>query len=39
VLGDFDMMALFNTAFEVEGVPEYFREKVIEHYHRHRIAQ
>ena len=39
VLGDFDLMALFKTAFEVEGVPEPFREKVIERYHRHRMVQ
>ena len=38
VLGDFDLMALFETAFETEGVPEPFREKVIEQYHRHRMA-
>ena len=39
VLGDFDMMALFNTAFETEGVPEPFREKVIERYQSQRTAQ
>ena len=38
VLGDFDMMALFAKAFEAEGVPESFREKVIEQYHRHRMV-
>jgi hypothetical protein len=39
VLGDFDMMTLFNTAFETEGVPEPFREKVIERYQSQRTAQ
>jgi len=39
VLGDFDLMALFQTAFDAEGVPEPFRGKVIEQYHRHRMAQ
>jgi hypothetical protein len=39
VLGDFDLMALFETAFEAEGVPEIFREKVIEQYHRQRMSQ
>lgn len=37
-LGDFDMITLFNTAFEAEGVPEIFREKVIEQYHRQRMS-
>jgi DNA repair exonuclease SbcCD nuclease subunit len=39
VLGDFDLMALFQTAFETEGVPEPFREKVIDRYNQHRMAQ
>ena len=38
-LGDFDMMALFKTAFEAEGVPEAFREKMIERYQCQRTAQ
>ena len=38
-LGDFDMIALFNTAFEAEGVPEPFREKVIERYQSQRTTQ
>jgi hypothetical protein len=28
VLGDFDLMALFQTAFDTEGVPEPFRERL-----------
>lgn len=39
VLGDFDLMALFETAFETEGVPGLVREKVIEQYQRHKMAQ
>ena len=39
VLGDFDLMALFETAFDAEGVPEHFREKVIERYQSQRMAQ
>src|SRR5437868_5597228 len=35
VLGDFDMMALFKTAFEAKGLPAPFRVKVIERYHQH----
>src|SRR4051812_25737843 len=38
VLGDFDMMALFATAFEAESVPGLFREKVIEQYHQYRTG-
>jgi DNA repair exonuclease SbcCD nuclease subunit len=39
VLGDFDLMALFETAFETEGVPEPFREKIIERYQTLKMAQ
>jgi hypothetical protein len=39
VLGDFDLMALFETAFDAEGVPEAFREKVIERYQTQRVAR